>query len=67
MDNRVVYIQLAPKFHELPYAFQLGIWIEFITSRGGCLIEIDFVEYDLREDITGYISMLQKEVNEKTT
>lgn len=55
----------APKFHELPYAFQLGIWLEFMLDRGGCLIEVDFIEYDIREDITGYVAnILQPEAEE---
>ena len=42
----------SPKFHDLPYALQLGIWLEYCYQRGGCRMTIEnFFEFDLREDI----------------
>lgn len=57
----------APKFHELPYAFQLGIWLEFVNSMGGCAYDIDVFQFDLKEEITQYVAnVLQTEANEKS-
>lgn len=40
------------KFHDLPYAMQVGIWLEYLCNRGGCQFEIeDFFQFDLRTDI----------------
>ena len=55
-------LTLAPKFHDLPYAFQLGIWIQFVLDRGGCAWEIDYMfSFDLREEIEHAISMIDSE------
>lgn len=49
---------VAPKFHDLPYAMQLGIWMEFVAHQGGCYWKIeDFFEFDLRKEITEYLVM----------
>lgn len=49
----------APKFHDLPHAMQMGIWIEYISQRGGCQWEIeDMFQYDLSEDIEGFFREL---------
>ncbi len=58
-----------PKFHDLPLAMQIGIWIEFVIDRGGCEWEIDdMFSYDWREDITGYCKMLHEDSpNEEST
>lgn len=43
------------KFHDLPGAMQVGIWLEYVCDRGGCTFEIEnFFEYDLGEDIEGF-------------
>ncbi len=42
------------KFHDIPYAMQLGIWFEFICSQESLIryrIE-DLLEYNLKEDIS---------------
>lgn len=53
---------VSPKYHDLPLAMQIGIWIEFVCDRGGCQWEIeDLFAVDWREDITGYIKMLDAE------
>lgn len=49
------------KFHDIPYAMQIGIWIEFVCERGGCAFEVDLFEYDWRKEIKEYIKMLHKE------
>lgn len=50
------------KFHEIPHAMQLGIWLEYINQRGGCQFEIeDFFEYDLAEDIEDMFKNLLEE------
>jgi len=55
----------APKFHELPYAFQLGMWIEFVSEQGGCEYEIDLFDFDLAEDIEVYMrEVLQSHIKE---
>ena len=52
----------APKYHDLPLSMQMGIWIEFVVDRGGCEFEIeDMFKFDLREEITEYIIMLEAE------
>ena len=43
------------KFHDIPYAMQLGIWLEYVCDRGGCQYEIDVFEFDLREDIEEFL------------
>ena len=54
----------APKFHDLPYAFQLGIWIEFVCERGGCDWEIeDMFTFNLRDDITAIIQIIDFDEN----
>lgn len=51
------------KYHDLPLAMQIGIWIEFVCDRGGCAWEIDdMFTYNWKEDITEYCKMLQEEV-----
>lgn len=63
-----VVIPPAPKYHELPFAFQLGIWLEFAIARGGCSYELDFLEYDLKEEITNYVKLiLQREATFENT
>lgn len=43
------------KFHHLPYAMQIGLWIEFVCSQGGCEWQIyDLFSHDWREEITQY-------------
>lgn len=54
----------SPKFHDLPLAIQIGIWIEFVCDRGGCSWEIeDMFTYDWKENITETFKMLQEEAN----
>ena len=33
----------APKFDDLPYALQVGIWIEFVSQNGGSFLDIENV------------------------
>ena len=51
----------APKFHDVPYHFQLGVWIAFMESRGGCHMEVDMLNYDLKEDIEGFFKEIYEE------
>jgi hypothetical protein len=55
----------APKYHELPGAMQAGIWIQFMKERGGCSWEVDLFDWELLEDITGAMPMLEDENQEK--
>lgn len=49
------------KYHDLPLAMQIGIWIEFVGDRGGCDYEVDLFSHDWKQDISEYIKMLQAE------
>lgn len=50
------------KYHHLPIAMQIGIFIEFARERGGCEWEVDLFEVDWKEDISGYFErVLQPE------
>lgn len=53
-EDMVYKTTQAPKFHDLPYAMQMGIWFEFVTNQGGCSFEIDVFDFDLRLDIEEY-------------
>lgn len=54
---------MAPKFHDMPYAMQMGIWIAFVKDRGGCGWEIeDMFTYDLRQDIGLYLGQLETDI-----
>lgn len=51
-----------PKYHHLPLAMQIGIWIEFVCSRGGCEWEInDLFSHDWEKEITGYCKIIHEE------
>jgi hypothetical protein len=52
---------VAPKYHELPGAMQVGIFIEFMKQRGGCEYEVDLFVYSLREEFENMAKMLQLE------
>jgi hypothetical protein len=52
---------IAPKYHDLPGAMQLGIFIEFMKQRGGCEYGVDLFELELREEFEGAVKMLQTE------
>ena len=50
------------KYHNLPIAFQIGIWIEFVCSRGGCQWEIDdLFSHDWKDEISKYIEMMHED------
>src|SRR5690348_13649413 len=50
------------KFHDMPYAVQVGIWIEYNTQRGGCEWKIEnMLEFDLETDILGTFQHLLEE------
>lgn len=57
---------VAPKFHELPHEFQIGIWFTFITEK-----LCDYIEqpehgaifFDLEEDIERTFLSMQKILN----
>lgn len=52
----------SPKFHELPYPFQYGLWLEFIDQRKSHQIDLDAFTFTLREDIEMYVKeVLQPE------
>lgn len=52
------------KFHHIPLAFQIGIWIEFVCDRGGCYWEIeDMFSMDWEKEILSFIKMIDSEEN----
>ncbi len=51
----------APKFHHLPLAIQIGIWIEFLTETHRLPYRIDLVNTDWRANIKAWIIKLQLE------
>lgn len=50
----------APKYHDLPLAMQIGIYIEFMIDRGGCGWECNLMEIDWREEIEGMIKIIHE-------
>lgn len=54
-------ITTHPKFHDLPYAMQLGIILQFMQEHSGNPEET----IDMREMIVGYISNLHNQLNEE--
>jgi hypothetical protein len=53
----------APKFHNLPFAMQIGIYIEFCVQRGGCSWQVDLLEINWKEEITGMIKLINEQEN----
>jgi hypothetical protein len=55
------------KFHDLPYAMQAGVWLEYLCNRGGCQFEIqDFFQFDLATDIEEtFKHLLEEEATEE--
>jgi hypothetical protein len=51
----------APKYHDLPGAMQLGIFVEFMQDRGGCEYVCDLFTLDLYEELEELLPMLQEE------
>lgn len=51
----------APKFHNLPYAMQLGIMLQFMQEQSGNKEET----IDMRDDISGFFENLHGELVEK--
>jgi hypothetical protein len=51
----------APKYHELPYAMQLGIWFEFVRENGGYKWDdlINSRTYNLRDDMDSYFEEME--------
>jgi len=71
-NGKVVYSRIAPKFHDLPNAMQLGIWIVFVTNiKGGLIYSIgNFLKFNLRKEIESFFEkVLEKEAKDaqKTT
>lgn len=58
----------APKFHDLPYAMQLGIWIEFVKSRteNDWDMEIFSDDFDLAIDISEYVEHVLEEASKQS-
>ena len=51
---------IAPKYHDLPLAMQIGIWIEFCSELSVHEWEVDdLCTYDWKADITECFKMLQ--------
>jgi len=50
----------SPKFHDLPYDMQLGIWIRFRRDMGFYHVDDDLPE-NLRESITHVVKMIQED------
>jgi len=51
-----------PKYHDLPMAMQIGIWIQFVAERGGCEYTIEnLFSVNWEVEITGYLEMVNKE------
>ena len=59
-------ITKSPKFHEIPYAMQQGIWIEFATEKLNEYFEQPEYQYvgDLREDIKAVFTELEMEISD---
>lgn len=53
---------LGVKYHDLPYGLQLGIWIEFASDFSVCGYEVDFIDYDMKEDVNSLFQVLQEEI-----
>jgi len=55
----------APKYHDIPGAMQMGIWVQFMRERGGCSYEVDLFEFEQLSDMDGMMPMLEDENRER--
>lgn len=67
-DDAFDFSTEAPKYHDLPWAMQLGIWIEFITDY---YPEVDinyrmYKDFDLKGQITEDIKIMDDFLNEQS-
>lgn len=64
LSGRMVCCGIAPKFHEIPYAMQQGIWIEFVGQTLHHYFEQPEYQYsmDLEEDIKAVFKELEHEL-----
>lgn len=60
-------ICIAPKFHEIPYEMQQGIWITFVVQTLPDFFEQPEYQYsgDLEEDIKEVFAEIEKSINEE--
>lgn len=61
--NRANVQPFSIKFHHIPYAFQLGIWYEFLADMGEDREEYPITEFKI--GIVKYITILQDRVEIK--
>jgi hypothetical protein len=55
-ETSAEYENRISKFHEIPLAMQIGIWIEYVVERGGCNWTIEnMFEINWREEIANFI------------
>jgi len=63
--NYVPRLTESPKFHDIPYAMQLGIWIEFQNDYHKEMWSPELLGFDLKHDIEEQISSIQKSIDDK--
>ena len=61
-ENGVTRYRRRPEFSDLPKALQIGIWIEFRTSRRFIAWNVDLTEIEWADDITAYCKKVHKNV-----
>ena len=55
----------APKFHDIPHAMQLGIWLAFIKdTTEPCYMIPDLHSYNLNEWILGYMDNKEEDLTD---
>lgn len=66
MNGSLVCMGYAPKFHELPYDMQAGIWIRFVNDTLPQFFEQPEYEYsfDLEEDVKTVFGEIEQEIDE---
>lgn len=64
--GKIVSCGFAPKFHNIPYAMQQGIWIEFVNQNLHQYFEQPEYSYsgDLEEDIKTVFSEIEEFIGE---
>lgn len=55
----------APKYHELPLAFQVGMWIEFLDDLGASVPSLNVETSNWRYEIPKSLFEIEKEVLKK--
>jgi len=50
-------VTMAPKYHDLPFAMQIGIWMEFVYDQG--IYWVFNFSSDLKTDIRDFLAVLE--------